>query len=74
MVFFICICPGGGSDGEESACSAEDPGSIPGLGISPGGARGNHSRDSLACRIPWAEEPGGLQPMGLAKSQARLSD
>ena len=26
----------GGSDGEESACSAGDPGSIPGLGRSPG--------------------------------------
>ena len=26
----------GGSDGKESACNAEDQGSIPGLGISPG--------------------------------------
>ena len=26
----------GGSDGKESACSAGDPGSIPGLGRSPG--------------------------------------
>ena len=26
-----------GSDGKESACSAGDPGSIPGLGRSPGG-------------------------------------
>ena len=26
----------GGSDGKESACNAEDPGSIPGLGRSPG--------------------------------------
>ena len=26
----------GGSDGEESACNAGDPGSIPGLGRSPG--------------------------------------
>ena len=74
MVFFICICPGSGSDGEESACSAEDPGSIPGLRRSPGGGRGNHSKNSLAWRIPMAEEPGGLQPMGSAKSQARLSD
>ena len=23
----------------------------------------------LACRIPWTEEPGGLQCMGVAKSQ-----
>ena len=27
----------------------------------------------LAWRIPWTEEPGGLQSMGL-KSQTRLSD
>ena len=26
----------GGSDGKESACNAEDPGLIPGLGRSPG--------------------------------------
>ena len=31
----------GGSDGEESACNAEDLGSIPGLGRSPGGGHGN---------------------------------
>ena len=24
---------------------------------------------SLACRIPWTEEPGGLQSMGSHKSQ-----
>ena len=27
---------------------------------------------SLAWRIPWAEEPGGLQSMGLQKSWTRL--
>ena len=31
----------GGSDGKESACTAEDPGSIPGLGRSPGEGNGN---------------------------------
>ena len=31
----------GGSDSEESPCSAGDPGSIPGLGRSPGGGHGN---------------------------------
>ena len=30
-----------GSDGKESACSAGGPGSIPGLGISPGEGNGN---------------------------------
>ena len=33
--------PGGGSDGKESACSAGDLGSVPGLGRSPGGGNGN---------------------------------
>ena len=27
----------------------------------------------LAWRIPWTEEPGGLQPMG-SQSQAQMSD
>ena len=31
----------GGSAGEESACTAGDPGSIPGLGRSPGEQNGN---------------------------------
>ena len=28
----------------------------------------------LAQRIPWTEEPGKLQSMGIAKSQTRLSN
>ena len=36
-----------------------DAGSIPGLGRSPGGGHGNP-----LWRIPWTEEPGGLQPTG----------
>ena len=28
----------------------------------------------LAWEIPWTEEPGGLQPMGLQKSRTRLND
>ena len=31
----------GGSDGQESACNAGDPGLIPGLGRSPGEGNGN---------------------------------
>ena len=31
----------GGSDGKESACSAEDPGLIPGSGRCPGEGNGN---------------------------------
>ena len=29
---------------------------------------------TLAWKIPWTEEPGRLQSMGVAKSQTRLSD
>ena len=29
---------------------------------------------TLAWKIPWMEEPGGLQSMGVAKSQTRLSN
>ena len=32
-----------------------------------------HSR-TLAWKIPWTEEPGGLKSMGSLKSQTRLSD
>ena len=29
---------------------------------------------TLAWRVPWTEEPGGLQSMGPAKSRTRLRD
>ena len=48
---------------KESACNAGDPGSIPVLGRSPGERSGTHS-SILAWKIPWTEEPGGLQSMG----------
>ena len=40
---------------------------IPGLGRSPGEEMATHS-SILAWEIPWTEEPGGLQPVGLQKS------
>ena len=48
-----------GSVGKES-CSVGDTGLIPGSGRFPGGRHGN----ILAWRIPWMEEPGGLQSLG----------
>ena len=44
---------------------AGDLGSIPGLGRFPGEGNGIHSR-ILAWRIPWTEEPDGLQVIRLA--------
>ena len=53
----------GGSDGKESACNAGNLGSIPELGKSPGEGVATHS-SILAWRVPWTEEPYGLQSMG----------
>ena len=53
----------GGSDGKESACNVGDSGSIPELGKSPGEGMGTHA-SILTWKIPWTEEPGGLQSMG----------
>ena len=41
------------------AYNAGDPGSISGLGRSPGERHGN-PLSTLAWKIPWAEEPGRL--------------
>ena len=46
-----------------NAGDKRDMGSIPGSGRSPGGRMATHS-SILAWRIPWTEEPGGLQSMG----------
>ena len=53
----------GGSEGKASACDAEDPSLIPGLGRSLEKEMATHS-SILAWRIPWTEESGGLQSMG----------
>ena len=53
----------GSSAGKESVCNTGDPGSIAGLGQSPGGGHGNSLQDSCL-ENPWREEPGGLQSMG----------
>ena len=57
----------GGSDGEESACNARDPGSISGSGRSPGEGNGypltpvflpgeSHGQRSLLGYSPWSHE------------------
>ena len=53
----------GGSDGKESAHNVGDLGSIPGFERSPGEGMASHS-SILTWKIPWTEEPGGLQSMG----------
>ena len=63
----------GGSAGKESACSAGDLGSIPGLGRSPGDGNGNPLQYSC---LGNAMGRGAWQPTvhGVTKSQTRLSD
>ena len=56
-----------------SAYNAGEPDSIPGSGRSPGEGNATHS-SILVWRIPWTEEPGGLQSMGVTKSRTQLSD
>ena len=53
----------GGSDIKESAWNARDLDSMPESGRSPGEGNGNPF-SILVWRIPWTEEPGGLQSMG----------
>ena len=49
--------------GKESACNKGDPGSIPGQEDPLEKGMATHS-SILAWKIPWTEEPGGLQSMG----------
>ena len=51
------------SDGKETTCSAGDPGSIPGLGRSPGEGEG-YPLQYPCLGNSWTEEPGRLQSMG----------
>ena len=53
----------GGSDSKESACNEGDLSSIPGLEDTLEEGMATHS-SILAWRIPWTEEPGGLQSIG----------
>ena len=52
--------------GKASACKCGRPSSIPGLGRLLEEGMASHS-SILAWRIPWTEEPGGLQSMGLQR-------
>ena len=60
----------GGSDGKESACSAGEPGLIPGSGRSPGEGNGNplqyscpenpHGQRTLAGYSPWGHRESDM--------------
>ena len=63
----------GDLDGKESACSAGDQGSIPGLGRSPGEGNGNLLQYSC---LEKSMDRGAWRTSvhGVAKSQTRLSN
>ena len=63
----------GSSDGKVSACNVGDPGSIPGLGRSPGEGNGNPLQYSC---LENPKDRGALLATvhGVAKSQTWLSD
>ena len=56
----------GDSEGKESTCNAGDLGLIPGFD-DPLEKRTTTHSSILAWRIPWTEESGGLQAMGLER-------
>ena len=61
----------GGSDDKESACNVGDLGSISGQEASLEKGMAIYF-SILPWRIPWTEEPGGLQSMRVTKSQREL--
>ena len=63
----------GGSDGKASVYNAGDPGSIPGLGRSPGEGNGNPLQD-YCLENPMNRRAWQATVHGVAKSRTRLSD
>ena len=63
----------GGSDGKESAPSAGDLGSVPGLGRSPGKGHGNPLQFS-GLETPMDRGAWWATVHGVTKSQTRLSN
>ena len=55
-----------------TAGDVRDLGLIPGSGRSPGEENGNHS-GILAWRIPWTEEPAGLQTIRIRHNWSDLT-
>ena len=64
----LCLGFPGGSVVKHLLANAGDMISIRGLGRYPEKENGNPLH-ILAWEIPWTEEPGGLQSMGLQRSQ-----
>ena len=66
----MSVCSTGGTVVKYTPVKAgdtRDTGSILGLGRSPGEWNGNSLQYSCIWKIPWTEEPDGLQSMGLQR-------
>ena len=63
----------GDLDGKESECKARDPGSIPGLGRSPGGGQGSPLQYSCL-ENPMDRGAWHATVPGVPKSQTQLSN
>ena len=53
---------------QETACNAEEAGSIPGSGRSPGEGNSNPLQYSCLSSLAWTEKPSGLQSMASQES------
>ena len=77
LIYLLCLSPCSafpvGSAGKESACNAGNLGSIPGQGDPLEKGMATHS-SVLFWRIPWTEEPGGLQSMVSQRGGHEWSD
>ena len=67
LCVFILVISVMGFPAVKKPANAGDMDSVPGSGISLEKETATHS-SILAWEIPWTEEPGGLQSMGLQKS------
>ena len=66
LLLFLQMGFPGGSVVKNPPANARDTGSITELGGSPGEGNGNPLQ-YLAWEVPWTEEPGRLQSMGLPR-------
>ena len=66
MVYLVCA---GGSDSKTPACNAGRPGFDTWVREDPLEKEMATYSIILAWRIPWTEEPGELQSMGVTKSR-----
>ena len=74
ITVFIAMSFPGSSAGKQSACNAGNPGSIPGLGRSPGEGNGYPLQYSCLENPMDREAWRATQSMGSAKSRTRLRD